>query len=172
MISIRAMTPQDWPQVARIFQQGIDDGNATLHTHVPSYPEWDASRDQEPRLVAEEGGKVVGWTVLSSVSSRDCYRGVKELAIYVAREARGRGVGKALLKALIARSEAMGIWTLEAHIFDSNRASLALHSACGFRRVGLRERIGADKEGLWHSTVLMERRSRQVEWEEEDAHVH
>ncbi|HIS00264.1 MAG TPA: N-acetyltransferase [Candidatus Excrementavichristensenella intestinipullorum] len=169
---IRAMTPQDWPQVARIFQQGIDDGNATLHPHVPAYPDWDRSRDPEPRLVAEEAGRVLGWTALSPVSGRACYRGVKELAIYVERPARGRGVGTALLNALIAQSEAMGIWMLEAHILEGNRASLALHSACGFRRVGLRERIGADKQGRWHSTVLMERRSRLVEWEEEDAHVH
>lgn len=170
-VLIRAMTPQDWDAVARIFQQGIDDGNATMHTGVPDYPAWDASREKEPRLVAELDGRVVGWTALSPVSGRACYRGVKELAIYVDRGVRGRGVGKALLGALIDESEKLGIWTLEAHIFTCNAASVALHLACGFRQVGFRERIGADKNGVWRSTWLMERRSRLVEWEEEE-HVH
>lgn len=163
---IRAMAPQDWTDVARIFQQGIDDGNATMHDHVPDYAAWDAGREKTARLVAELDGRVVGWTALSAVSSRACYRGVKELAIYVDRAARGQGVGKALLNALIAESEKNGVWMLEAHIFECNQASVALHKACGFRYVGLRERIGADKNGVWHSTVLMERRSRRVKWEE------
>lgn len=163
---IRAMRPEDWPDVGRIFQQGIDDGNATLHTGVPSYDEWSAGREPFCRLVAEEAGHVVGWTVLTAVSRRACYRGVKELAIYIDRAHRGMGVGTALLKRLILESEKAGIWMLEAHIFEDNAASIALHKACGFRYVGTRERIAADRNGVWHSTALMERRSTLVEWED------
>lgn len=162
MLQIRPMTEPDWPRVADIFQQGIDAGNATMHVSVPSYEAWDVSRERVPRLVAEIDGRVMGWTALSAVSARPCYAGVKELAIYVDAGARGRGVGRALLEALILESERLGIWMLEAHIFEENEASRILHERCGFRMVGYRERIGFDGRGVWHNTLLMERRSRTI----------
>ncbi len=162
-MTIRPMTQADWPRVSEIFQQGIDAGNATMHAFVPSYADFDAAREKAGRLVAEEGGVVIGWTALCAVSGRACYRGVKELAIYVDQDARGRGVGKTLLTALIEESERRGIWTLEAHIFEENAASRALHEKCGFRAVGMREKIGFDGFGVWHDVVLMERRSTVIE---------
>ena len=162
---IRPMREGDWPAVARIFRQGIDAGNATMHAFVPDYETWNASRDAAPRLVAEKSGRVLGWVTLSPVSTRACYRGVKELAVYVDASARGQGVGGALLTALIRESEKSGIWMLEAHIFEENIASQKLHEKCGFRMVGYRERIGFDGQGVWHNTMLMERRSHAVKWQ-------
>jgi phosphinothricin acetyltransferase len=114
------------------------------------------------RLVARDsGGQVIGWTALSPVSKRPAYAGVAEESIYIAPEAQGKGIGKALLSAGIEASEQAGIWTLQTAIFRENTASLALHEKCGFRVVGIRERI-AQREGVWRDTVLMERRSRVV----------
>jgi phosphinothricin acetyltransferase len=110
--------------------------------------------------VAEAGG-VIGWAVLSPVSSRCVYGGVAEVSVYVAEEARGKGVGTRLLKELVQRSEDGGLWTLEAGIFPENGATQALHRKLGFREVGRRERIGR-MDGRWRDTVLMERRSEVV----------
>ena len=159
---IRAMDRTDWPRVAAIFQQGIDSRHATMHTTVPAYEVFDHSRDQRMRLVAEIDGNIVGWVAVTRVSERPCYNGVLELAIYVDVAARKHGVGTALLNELIEESERLGVWTLEAHIFEENAGSLALHKKCGFRYVGIRERIGADGFGQWHNTVLMERRSKRI----------
>jgi len=95
------------------------------------------------------------------VSPRDVYRGVAEVSVYVAAQWRGQGVGRALLDALVRRSEELGIWTLQAGIFPENGASLALHAACGFRIVGRRERLG-QLHGVWRDVLLLERRSRLV----------
>ena len=113
------------------------------------------------RLVARVDGRVVGWAALSPVSSRCVYAGVAEVSVYVSAAARGWGVGKALLRALIAESERADIWTLQAGIFPENAASLALHRACEFREVGRRERLG-QMNGVWRDVVLMEYRSKVV----------
>lgn len=159
-ISIRAMTEEDWPEVARIYQQGMDGNLATFQTVCPSFADWDAAHHSACRLVAQRDGAVLGWAALSPVSSRVVYAGVAELSIYITREARGQGVGKALLNALIAASEQSGFWTLQSGIMENNLASIALHTSCGFRLVGSRERIGQDRFGVWRNTVLMERRSK------------
>jgi len=119
---------------------------------------WDANHLPYCRFVAREGDRVIGWAALSPISRRAVYAGVAEVSVYVATAAQGRGVGKALLRALIAAAEDAGIWTLQGSIFSENRASLALHQACGFRIVGRRERI-AQLHGVWHDTILVERRS-------------
>jgi phosphinothricin acetyltransferase len=111
--------------------------------------------------VARRGRRVVGWAVLSPVSPRAVYSGVAEVSIYVAAPARGQGVGRALLKALIESSEAAGIWTLQAGIFPENEASVALHLGCGFRVVGRRERLGRH-HGIWRDSLLLERRSSRI----------
>ena len=154
---IRDLTPLDSLEVARIFEHGIRTGEATFETAAPSWEEWDAAHS-EHRLVAELDGAVVGWAALSPVSERCCYSGVAESSVYVAEEARGRGVGRELLEELIRRSEAAGIWTLQAGIFPENKASLRLHLVCGFRLVGVRERIG-ELNGVWRDVLLLERRS-------------
>jgi len=157
---VRDLRPEDWPQVAAAYADGIRTGNATFETGVPSWEAWDAAHP-ELRLVAELDGEVAGWAALSPVSGRCCYRGVAELSVYVAEHARGRGLGRALLEELIGRSEAAGVWTLEAGIFPENEASVALHTACGFRIVGVRERLG-ELNGVWRDVVMLERRSEVV----------
>ena len=157
-IALRDLRPGDWPEVARIYEQGIRDG-ATFATEAPSWPEWDAGHSL--RLVAVAEDVVVGWAALSPVSPREVYRGVARSAVYVAETARGRGIGRALMEELIERAERDGIWALEASLFPENEASLRLHEAVGFRVVGTRERIG-QRDGVWRDTVLLERRSRRV----------
>lgn len=159
---IRAMTEADWPAVARIYGEGIETGNATFETDVPDWSRWDAFHHGSCRLVVEEDGEVFAWAALSPVSRRPVYRGVAEVSIYVAPEARGRRMGAGLLGALIEASEEEGFWTLQTAIFPENEASIALHTRFGFRVVGSRERIAAH-HGRWRDTVLMERRSARVE---------
>ena len=156
-MEIRDLTPLDSQEVARIFEDGIRTGEATFETAAPSWEEWDAAHT-EHRLVAELEGAVVGWAALSPVSERCCYGGVAESSVYVAEEVRGRGVGRELLEELIRRSEAAGIWTLQAGIFPENKPSLRLHLVCGFRLVGVRERLG-ELNGVWRDVLLLERRS-------------
>ena len=158
---IRAMTPDDWEAVARIYKEGIDTKLATFETEVPAWEKWDAGKLPQCRLVAETEGEVVGWAALSPVSSRYVYRGVQDVGIYISSSARGQGIGKMLLNCLIAESEAHGIWTLQAGIFSHNAASIALHTVCGFRVVGIREKIG-QLDGIWYDTTIMERRSQKV----------
>ena len=158
-LSIRSMTPEDWPAVARIYQEGMDTNLATFQTECPSWDEWNAAHLTKCRLVAVVDDAVAGWAALSPYSSRSVYSGVAHLSIYIGQEARGVGVGKALLTAMIAASEEAGFWTLQSGIMENNTASIALHSGCGFRMVGYREKIGQDRFGVWRNTVLMERRS-------------
>lgn len=153
------MVPHDWDAVAAIYAEGIATGNATFETAVPSWDDWDRAHRADCRLVAIDGGAVVGWAALAPVSRREVYRGVGDLSIYIAAAARGAGVGRRLLAALIAESEAAGYWTLQAGVFPENAASLALHRAAGFREVGRREWIGATPGGLWRDVILLERRS-------------
>jgi len=157
---VRDLRPEDWPQVSAIYEDGIATGNATFEAAAPAWEAWDAAHP-EHRLVAELGGEVAGWAALAPVSGRPCYQGVAEESVYVAAWARGRGVGRELLEALVARADAAGIWTLEAGIFPENRASVRLHLVCGFRIVGIRERLGR-LNGIWRDVLLLERRSRLV----------
>lgn len=156
------MDAGDAGAVLRIYQTGIDAGHATFESQAPSWAEFDAAKLPEHRYVAvDDDGSVVGWVAVSAVSSRCVYAGVVEHSIYVDPAAQGRGVGGALLAALIASTEAAGIWTIQSGIFPENAASLALHRRAGFRVVGVRERIGrhAVHGGRWRDVVLLERRS-------------
>ena len=158
---IDAMRAEDWGRVRSIYLEGIATGHATFETDAPPWEAWDAGHLQKPRLVARAGDEILGWAALSPVSSRCVYGGVAEVSVYVGEEGRGRGVGRALLEALVGESEQAGIWTLQAGIFPENTASVRLHLRCGFREVGRRERIGKLK-GVWRDTLLLERRSRSV----------
>jgi L-amino acid N-acyltransferase YncA len=155
--TIRPLTRDDWPDVARIYAEGLATGVATFEVDVPSWSVWDAGHLRAPRLVAEADGRVVGWLAASPVSSRDCYRGVVEHSVYVDGRARGLGVGRALLERLVAEAPDHGIWTIQTSIMAGNAPSLALHESVGFRVVGFRERI-AQRDGVWHDTVLLELR--------------
>jgi phosphinothricin acetyltransferase len=159
------MRPADAEAVLRIYQAGVDTGQATFETAAPSWAAFDASKLPEHRYVAvDDHGTILGWVALSAVSSRAVYAGVVEHSVYVDPAAQGRGVGRALLDALIAATEADGIWTIQSGVFPENGASLALHQAAGFRVVGVRERIGrhAAHGGRWRDVVLIERRSPHV----------
>jgi phosphinothricin acetyltransferase len=155
------MAADDWPAVERIYADGIATGDATFETGTPSWEAFDAARLPDQRLVAVLEGEVVGWAAASPVSERCVYAGVVEHSVYVAPGHAGRGVGRALLEALIASTEAAGIWTLQTGIFPENTASVALHERCGFRVVGRRERVGCH-EGRWRDVLLLERRSTVV----------
>ena len=158
-IAIRDLRLGDWPEVSRIYAEGIATRNATFETGVPSWEEWDAAHLADHRLVAVAEDEVIGWIALVPVSKRPCYRGVAEVSAYVAEDARGQGVGASLLERLVADSEAGGIWTLETGVFPENKTSLALLKRFGFREVGLRERLG-QLDGIWRDVVLLERRAR------------
>lgn len=156
---IDRLRPEDWPAVRAIYLQGIATGDATFETEAPSWEAWDAAHLPEPRLVARIAGEAAGWAAAVPVSERCVYAGVVEHSVYVAAGARGRGVGRALLEAFIGASERAGIWTIQSGVFPENLASLALHRRCGFRVVGVRERLG-ELGGRWRDVVLLERRSR------------
>jgi len=158
---IRAMVEADWPAVEAIFAEGIATGNATFEQQTPTWQSFDAGKLAAPRLVFDDG-EVRGWAVVSPTSSRPAYRGVVENSVYVSASARGRGIGAALLEALIESCEAAGVWTIQSGIFPENEASLALHRAHGFREVGRRERIAqmpyGPHAGQWRDVVFVERR--------------
>ena len=161
-VRVRDLVASDWPEVARIFRAGVATRNATFETAVPSWEGWDASHLSDHRLVAEADDAVVGWAALSAVSDRCCYRGVAESSVYVAPGFQGRGVGGSLLRRLVRSAERGGIWTLQAGIFPENRSSVALHVRCGFRVVGVRERLGK-LDGAWRDVLLLERRSEAIQ---------
>jgi len=144
--------------VKAVYLEGIATGHATFETEAPDWDRWDAGHSPQCRLVARNGGGVLGWAALSPVSKRQAYAGVAEVSVYVAAVARGLGVGDSLMRALIEASEARGFWTLQSGIFPENHASVALHLKHGFREVGRRERI-ARHHGVWRDTVILERRS-------------
>jgi phosphinothricin acetyltransferase len=160
-MKIRPMHQDDADEVLTIYAEGIEDGLATFETRCPSWEEWDQVHLEECRLVAEGEGELLGWAALSPVSRRACYRGVAEVTVYVARAARGRSVGPALLEALVEASEEAGFWTLQGATLQENTASIRMQERCGFRVVGTREGIG-QLDGQWKNTVLMERRSQVV----------
>lgn len=156
-MTIRALTAADWPEVERIYAEGIATGDATFETATPSWATWDAGHRSDLRFVAVSEHRVVGWVAVSPISPRDCYRGVVELSLYVAAGRRGQGVGGRLLDHLLEAAQAAGVWTIQGATFPENEASLALHRSRGFRVVGRRERI-AQRDGVWRDTVLIERR--------------
>lgn len=161
-IHIRAMGEGDAPDVLKIYGEGIATGHATFQSHVPDWSKWRTSHLGSCRLIAANGRDIVGFAALAATSTRDVYRGVCEVSLYVAKDARGQGVGRALLTALIESAEMSGIWTLQAGIFPENEVSIALHKALGFRVVGIREKIGLMAYGplanRWRDVVLLERR--------------
>lgn len=153
---------EHWPEVARIYADGIATGNATFETEVPSWERWDAAHLAAHRFVALCGDRVVGWVAVSPVSDRCVYGGVVENSVYVAEQARGRGVGRTLLERLIASTEAARIWTIQTGVFPENEASVRLHERVGFELVGRRRRLGKLHD-VWRDILLLERRSPVVE---------
>jgi len=157
-MTIETMTPDDWPDVRRIYAEGMTSGDATFETEAPEWPAFDAAHRRDCRLVARLNGNVVGWVALAPYSRRNAYKGVAWESVYVTQEARGRGIGRALLDAVVAASEQADVWTLLAGVMVENAASLALHERAGFRRIGVQRKIGMDATGRWRDVVLLERR--------------
>ncbi|QEC67688.1 N-acetyltransferase [Panacibacter ginsenosidivorans] len=160
-MQIIPMLPEHWSVVKKIYEEGIATGNATFQTTPPSWEEWDKDHLTTARFLALDNHEITGWAALTPVSGRCVYAGVAEVSVYVAAAARGKGVGKILLQALIKAAEENGLWTLQAGIFPENIASIKLHESNGFRIIGTREKIGK-MHGLWRDTVLLERRSKMV----------
>jgi len=157
-IMVRIMRHSDSQKVLEIYRMGLEKRNATFETVVPSWQEWDSKHLRHSRFVSEEDGIVTGWAALSPFSSREVYKGVAELSIYVSTIFRGKKTGSALMEKIIASSELNGIWTLVSSVFPENEATLRLHEKFGFRVIGRRERI-ARLDGNWRDTILLERRS-------------
>ena len=157
-ITILPLEPSHWPEVERIYEDGIATGDATFETSSPGWGKWDNSHLNHSRWVAMLNEQVVGWVALSPVSDRCVYGGVAEVSVYIDVNHRGMGIGKQLLQKVITSSEDAGLWTLNAATFPENQSSIQLHKKCGFREIGVRERIG-QQHGVWRDTVLMERRS-------------
>jgi len=156
------MAPADAPAVLRIYQDGLDAGQASFETTAPDWAAFDRGRLPDHRYVAVDADEVVGWVAVTPVSARPVYAGVVEHSVYVDPGAHGRGVGATLLDALIASTEAAGVWTIQSAIFPENAASLRLHERAGFRVVGVRERLGRH-HGRWRDVVLLERRSPRID---------
>ena len=158
---IKAMRSEDWPAVQEIYSEGIATGSATFETETPRWEKWNQGHLQSCRLVAVNSEGILGWAALSPVSTRRVYSGVAEVSVYVAATARGQGVGTLLLQSLVEQSERCGVWTLQAGIFPENVPSVALHKSCGFREVGLRQKLD-QRSGIWRDVLLLERRSSRV----------
>ncbi len=160
-MTIASLSCDDWHSVSNIYLEGIATGNASLETDTPSWEKWDDEHLAYCRLIAKEDDVILGWAALSPVSGRCVYGGVAEVSIYIAESARGKGIGKQLFERLIEESENNELWTLQSGILQENIASIKLHEKCGFRIIGVRERIG-QRDGIWRNVVLMERRSHKV----------
>jgi L-amino acid N-acyltransferase YncA len=158
-VTITPMADEHADRVLEIYRLGIATGDATFETEAPTWADFTATRTPEHRFVAVgPDGEVLGWVACGPVSDRCVYAGVVEHSVYVHPAAHGRGIGRLLLEALISSTEEAGIWTLQSGVFPENTASLALHTACGFRPVGIRQRLGRH-HGTWRDVVLIERRS-------------
>ena len=153
----RAAGPDDAPAIARIYNQGIDDRVATFETRLRSADDVRAWFDgRHPIVVVEDGGAVLAFAATSSYRLRECYAGVAEFSVYVARESRGRGAGRAAMDALIREAERAGYWKLVSRVFPENVPSLRLLASVGFREVGTYEQH-ARLDGVWRDVVIVER---------------
>ncbi len=160
-VRILSMTADHWSAVRRVYQAGIDTGNATFETAAPEWADWDRDHAAEHRFVALVDDEVAGWVAVVGVSDRCVYAGVVENSVYVDPAFQGHGIGLALLERLVESTEAAGVWTIQSGIFPENTASLRLHERAGFRIVGTRERVG-QRGGVWRDVVAVERRSSKV----------
>ncbi|MCB2293486.1 N-acetyltransferase family protein [Clostridium algoriphilum] len=159
---IDKMVKTDWEQVAHIYLEGIKTGKATFQTEVPTWEEWNSGHVNLCRVVARLDNNILGWGALSPTSSRCVYSGVAEVSIYIGGNYRGQGLGEIILNNLVKLSEENGFWTLQSGIIRENIPSIKLHKKCGFREVGVREKVAKMNNGRWHDVVFMERRSKEV----------
>lgn len=159
---LEEMKVEDWEAVSQIYREGIETNLATFQNEVPTWEEWDKSHFTICRYVAKEGDTIQGWIALSPTSSRCVYKGVAEVSVYVGDRFKGRGIGAALLKKVIEESEKEGVWTLQSGVIKENTGSINLHKKCGFREVGIREKVAKMNGVEWMDVVILERRSKVV----------
>jgi len=160
-IAVRPLKKEDWNSVSKIYKEGINTGIATFETEVSNWETWNNKYIDSCRIVATQDNNVVGFAVLSLASHRNVYRGVADVTVYVGKDFQCIGIGKILLQELIKQSEAHGFWTLQAGIFSENIPSVNLHIKCGFRIVGIKEKIG-QLNGKWYDNHFLERRSKKI----------
>jgi phosphinothricin acetyltransferase len=158
-IRFRSLEPKDWNSVAEIYRLGIETGNATFQTDIPTWDSWDSAHLKTCRIVATLDNEIIGWAALTPVSGRCVYAGVAEVSVYVSPGYQGQKTGTMLLDKLVSESEEDGLWTLQSSIFPENLPSLKIHRNLGFRKVGIRKKIGK-MNGKWRDTILLERRSK------------
>lgn len=159
---IEKMKKDQWNRIEDIYSRGLNTGKASFMHKPPTWEQWDETHLHCCRLIIKNNENILGWTALSPISSRECYSGVAEVSIYIDENSRKAGLGKKLLNALIQESEREGIWTLQSKILDENTQSLSLHIKCGFRIIGIREKMGRTISGEWKNVYLVERRSKKV----------
>lgn len=160
-MTFEIITEKNYNNVATIYEQGIATGNATFQKNSLTWEDWDKCHNKFCRIVGIENNEIVGWAALTPVSNRNVYKGVAEVSVYVATNHRGKGFGKKLLEELILLSEQNELWTLQAGIFPENSASIKLHEYCGFRIIGIREKIGKMND-VWRDNLFLERRSKTI----------
>ena len=158
---IRPLAPADWEAIRSIYLYGMETKMATFETTPPTEASWFANGVPGTLIGYEEDGILLGFAKVLPTSTRECYKGVGEVTIYLHSQGGGRGIGTQLLQHLVDLSEQQGFWTLKASIFPENKASLRIHEKCGFRVVGRHEKI-AQLDGVWRDTLLVERRSQTI----------
>lgn len=160
MLNVRPAEPDDAAAIAAIYNQGIEDRVATFETEPRTAAmiaaQLTASAATHPAVVVEQDGRVAGVAWTSQYRPRQAYAGVAEVSIYVARDARGQGVGRLALDAVADAAEARGFTKLVSRIFPENVASRRLCAAAGFREVGIYRRHGR-LDGRWRDCVIVER---------------
>lgn len=157
--TISEIEQADWPQILAVYNEGIETGIAAFSASMPDRERFEREHIAGYALAARLGQKLLGWAALAKVSSLCALSGAAEVSVYIAKDARGKGIGAALVGELIKRSEEAGFWSLQAEILRENAPSRRLFQKCGFREIGFRERLGQTPDGIWHDVVLAERRS-------------
>jgi L-amino acid N-acyltransferase YncA len=156
-VTARSATPDDADAIARIYNEGIEDRVATFETRPRSSGDVRAWFDgMHPIVVVEDGGSVVAFAATFTYRPRECYAGIAEASVYVARTHRRRGAGRIALQALIEAAKDACFWKLLSRIFPENTASRGLVRQLGFREVGIYEKHG-QLDGQWRDVVIVER---------------
>ncbi len=157
-LSARAASPGDIPAMAQIYNEGIEDRVGTFETRPRSADDLRSWFDGRHPIVVVTGagGRVVAFASTSAYRTRDCYAGIAEFSVYVARAERGHGAGRVAMDALVAAAAQAGFWKLVSRVFVNNTASRTLMARVGFREVGIYEKHGK-LDGVWRDVVIVER---------------